>query len=385
MTSIVDAFIWGKGGKKLSPEDVAREREIAAMAAQRAGDTSPVGHWSAGAARIVDALGGKMHGARADRAEAAGLASAESQMSPIISALSSGTAMPQMRGDVIAAQSDPWVSERYGPVMRSLLSALPKYKLGTNYHPGGPAIVGENGPEIAWLPEGASVTPNPTTLFAPQGMEREFDALTPEEKALYIKRLNEGLSPEEAIQPEGYDPRQMLMEQGALQQPYRVADSGQVKSDAYPISPAGVGDESDINRAAYAYRTFNNALDDYNGIVKSGGVSIIPGVQKDAIDVARRNLQMQMKELYNLGVLNGPDLDLMNQIIVDPTGIGNKALDVLGIADTEERVAKNIEQVRGIMRQLVEPKLKAIGATPEQVYSPTQMSDEEYLRALGLN
>lgn len=270
------------------------------------------------------------------------------------------------------------------PLMQKLMG-IPQYRYGTKNHPGGPALVGEDGPEIAWLPRGSAVSPNPNTALPPD-RQREFEAMTPEQRAIIEQLMNGGATPDDAFTPEGADPRSLIMEQGALNdaRAYKVADAGNVASDAYPIKPAGVGEQSDINRAAYAYRTFNNALDDYNRIVSEGGVAIIPGAQKDAIDVSRRNLQMQMKELYNLGVLNGPDLDLMNQIIIDPTGLGNKALDVLGIADTETRVSKNIEQVRGIMRQLVEPKLKAIGATPEDVYSPQDMSDEEFLKSLGL-
>lgn len=268
------------------------------------------------------------------------------------------------------------------PIVQKLMG-IPGYRYGTGYHPGGPAIVGEDGPELAWLPRGTAVQPNPQTGLPPD-RQNELDAMTPEERAIIIQQLRGGASPDDAFTPEGFNPQESQLEDAAS---YRVAQATDTASDAYPIKPAGVGDESDINRAAYAYRTFNNALDDYNKIVSEGGVSIIPGVQKDAIDVSRRNLQMQMKELYNLGVLNGPDLDLMNQIIVDPTGIGNKALDMLGIADTEERVTKNIEQVRGIMRQLVEPKLKAIGATPEDVYKPSgnlsDLSDEDLLKMIG--
>ena len=51
---------------------------------------------------------------------------------------------------------------------------------------------------------------------------------------------------------------------------------------------------------------------------------------------------MQMKELFNLGVLNGPDLDLMDQMIVDATSPVNYALDMFGVADLNQRVAANI-------------------------------------------
>lgn len=65
-----DFFIWGQGGTKKTPEQVAREREIADAILARAGDTSPVGHWTQGAARVVDALGGVVRQNRASAAEA---------------------------------------------------------------------------------------------------------------------------------------------------------------------------------------------------------------------------------------------------------------------------------------------------------------------------
>ncbi|MBB6251442.1 phage tail length tape measure family protein [Nitrospirillum iridis] len=40
------------------------------------------------------------------------------------------------------------------------LGGTPAYATGTDYHPGGLAIVGERGPEVAWLPTGTRVWPN---------------------------------------------------------------------------------------------------------------------------------------------------------------------------------------------------------------------------------
>ncbi|GAB4063943.1 hypothetical protein KHC28_14280 [Ancylobacter sonchi] len=53
------AFVWGPGGQALTYEELQRLR---AMEAQQEGgiDTSPVGHWTQGAARVVDALAGAM-------------------------------------------------------------------------------------------------------------------------------------------------------------------------------------------------------------------------------------------------------------------------------------------------------------------------------------
>jgi len=98
---------------------------------------------------------------------------------------------------------------------------------------------------------------------------------------------------------------------------------------------------------------------------------------------------MQMKELYNLGVLNGPDLELMDTILMNPNGIMNKILDVTGIADTEERVKSNVQLVRKLMTQMVEPKLKSIGLSPEDIAPKDatppdygSMSDDDLLKAL---
>lgn len=61
-------FIWGRGGARMTPEQIAREREIAE--ALGVVDTSPVGHWTQGAARMANALVGKVKEGRAASAEA---------------------------------------------------------------------------------------------------------------------------------------------------------------------------------------------------------------------------------------------------------------------------------------------------------------------------
>lgn len=69
LREMIKPFVWGEGGAQLSPEQIAREREIA----QALGvvDTSPVGHWTQGAARMVNALSGRLREGRANRAEQA--------------------------------------------------------------------------------------------------------------------------------------------------------------------------------------------------------------------------------------------------------------------------------------------------------------------------
>ncbi|MDF2809887.1 MAG: hypothetical protein K0S56_918 [Microvirga sp.] len=55
--ALQDFFIWGEGGRRMTPEEIARERMLAASQRPK---TGPVGHWSQGAARVVDALAGSL-------------------------------------------------------------------------------------------------------------------------------------------------------------------------------------------------------------------------------------------------------------------------------------------------------------------------------------
>ncbi len=118
---------------------------------------------------------------------------------------------------------------------------------------------------------------------------------------------------------------------------------------------------TEANKAVMAYESLVKGLDDYEKVFARTGAAVVPGADKDALLTARRGLQLQMKELFNLGVLNGPDLELMDTMLVDPTSMSNAALDAVGIASMEKRFADNLAQVRKMMKDMVEPKLKALG------------------------
>lgn len=62
MQTAAEPFVWGKGGRRMTPQDIAREREIAANLMQP--DYSPVQHWTQGLARVA----GNVTGALQDRA-----------------------------------------------------------------------------------------------------------------------------------------------------------------------------------------------------------------------------------------------------------------------------------------------------------------------------
>jgi hypothetical protein len=114
-------FIWGQGGEALTPQQVEARRKLAEAARGRMGDTSPVGHWTQGAARVVDALGGVLNERRADRAETAGMSSADDyiQNNPVLASLigsgGSGVSMGVPSGAVSAPSMGAADLEMRGP------------------------------------------------------------------------------------------------------------------------------------------------------------------------------------------------------------------------------------------------------------------------------
>jgi muramidase (phage lysozyme) len=68
-TELLEPFLWGQGGQRRTPEQIARDREVAQ--ALLGIDTSPVAHPLQGAARVAQAAAGAFRNFRADQAEKA--------------------------------------------------------------------------------------------------------------------------------------------------------------------------------------------------------------------------------------------------------------------------------------------------------------------------
>lgn len=83
--SPIEAFIWGENGQAMTPEEIARQRQIAEALLAGAGDTSPVGHWTQGAARVVNAIGGVLKERRADKAASANAKADQSMLASLFS------------------------------------------------------------------------------------------------------------------------------------------------------------------------------------------------------------------------------------------------------------------------------------------------------------
>lgn len=91
---MAEPFFWGQGGAKLTPEQLALAKAVLARKKSQGVDTSPVGHWTAGAARVVDALGDVFQERRLNSQQAENDQYNMAQTEPLIAALTGGSTAP---------------------------------------------------------------------------------------------------------------------------------------------------------------------------------------------------------------------------------------------------------------------------------------------------
>lgn len=131
---MAEAFTWGAGGAKLTPEQLALARALLNRKKSQGVDTSPVGHWTAGAARVVDALGDVVQERRLNNQQAENDQYNVAQTEPLIAALSGGGTAP------VSAPASGGVSDNTaaiaaasGVLPSSFLAAVDKTEGGGTY------------------------------------------------------------------------------------------------------------------------------------------------------------------------------------------------------------------------------------------------------------
>ncbi len=93
---------------------------------------------------------------------------------------------------------------------------------------------------------------------------------------------------------------------------------------------------------------------------------------RSKIQTKYRNMQLQAKEAYNLGVLNGPDLTIIEQLVADPTAIRGAAIGKAGI-DAQAQELKRIVTDMGNVASM-KPKTVTGGAAQTSMPSMPSMS-----------
>lgn len=116
-------------------------------------------------------------------------------------------------------------------------------------------------------------------------------------------------------------------------------DLDKIKNLAKPL-PEG------LNKQVTGAVNLTDAITDYQAKIAGFGIKDFANPNKRAeMGNAYNNMMLQAKEAYNLGVLNGPDYDILQRVVKDPTNISSLAFsnDALSRqADSLRNTAKTI-------------------------------------------
>lgn len=93
----LEAFTWGAGGARLTPEELAKRRQVEDALLARGVDTSPVGHWTQGLARVADAMAGSFRRGETDDASRQNASESQSLIAKLLSG-GGGDAFPAAPG-----------------------------------------------------------------------------------------------------------------------------------------------------------------------------------------------------------------------------------------------------------------------------------------------
>ena len=101
-----------------------------------------------------------------------------------------------------------------------------------------------------------------------------------------------------------------------------------------------------LNKQVTGAVNLTDAIADYQTKISSFGVKDFANPNKRAeMGNAYNNMMLQAKEAYNLGVLNGPDYDILQRVVKDPTNITSLAYSNNALskqADSLRTTASNI-------------------------------------------
>lgn len=126
-----------------------------------------------------------------------------------------------------------------------------------------------------------------------------------------------------------------------------------------------------LNKQVTGSINLSDAITDYQSKVKNFSAVDFANPDKRAeMGNAYNNMMLQAKEAYNLGVLNGPDYDILQKVVRDPTNpssllFTNKALDkqAENLRSTTQSIVKNAYMSQGrevpaeIAKKLVKPEV----------------------------
>ncbi len=141
------------------------------------------------------------------------------------------------------------------------------------------------------------------------------------------------------------------------------------------------GQKKDLTDRTGQLDNLDASLKQYEGILGKNGTSMlgmvgIPTAANRTVSSAYTSLLIEMKNLYQLGALSGPDYELMTNSVTDPNSKDGVALGIEGLKE-QLRVVKD---KLGSARQTLQKQYPGAGGSPAAAAgaAPSPKSAEEY-------
>ena len=132
--------------------------------------------------------------------------------------------------------------------------------------------------------------------------------------------------------------------------------------------PGGPGDKLPEAQQKQVIGTQNlsNAINEYRQALKSfGSLDALNPDQRAMMGTKYNNMMLQAKEAYNLGVLNGPDFDILQSVVTDPRSIN-------GVITSKDALDTQAAELNRIMSGVAQTssQLKPRGGAAPHVSNP---------------
>jgi hypothetical protein len=120
-------------------------------------------------------------------------------------------------------------------------------------------------------------------------------------------------------------------------------------------------DAKKFKSGSAAAMTLLNNLNEFQGLIGKHGAELMPGDAKNRLNSLARDIQLSAKneDLYSLGVLTGPDLKLLEEIIDAPTGFWENMNPWAGNLSQSKA-----QQFREMINNRINSKAKTYGFEP---------------------
>lgn len=130
-------------------------------------------------------------------------------------------------------------------------------------------------------------------------------------------------------------------------------------------------------KATNTFARLNKSYVNYKNRLKELGPRFLKTGGKLRLESSYRDLLLEMKELYNLGVLNGPDLMIMESILQNPTDFFLNAAEKVGLLTVEdmiqamdETIGNKINAAVDVSNEMYGTSLKPVKLSGQQEIAP---------------